>query len=217
MKDREKGRGGEEGRHTGRLLRANGLGRAGALTEAELRGKMSPVRLLVLDVDGVMTDGRIIMDDAGQESKHFDVKDGHGLKLLMRGGIDVVLLTGRRSRVVQHRAADLGIREVHQGILNKVDMFEEILRLRNLTPAQVAYVGDDLVDVPLIVRAGFGVSVADGVDEARQVADYVTQHRGGRGAVREVCERILKAQDRWAEVTARYGIAPREATVAGKD
>ena len=178
------------------------------VTEETLREKILPVKLLILDVDGVMTDGRIIIDDAGQESKHFDVKDGHGLKLLMRVGIDVVLLTGRRSRVVDHRAADLGITEVHQGVLRKLEVFDEILRKRRLAPAEAAYVGDDLVDVPLLRQVGFGVCVADGVEEARRAAAYVTHRRGGRGAVREVCELILKAQGRWAEVTARYDLLP---------
>lgn len=166
--------------------------------------KIRRVKLLILDVDGVMTDGRIVIDDAGLESKQFDVKDGHGIKMMMRYDIDVVFLTGRRSRVVEHRAADLGIKEVHQGILNKLGVFEEILQRRNLAPEETAYVGDDLVDVPLIKRVGFGVSVADAVPEARLAADYVTHHRGGRGAVREVCEVILRAQERWAEVAVRY-------------
>jgi 3-deoxy-D-manno-octulosonate 8-phosphate phosphatase (KDO 8-P phosphatase) len=157
-------------------------------TEERLLKKIRKVKLLILDVDGVLTDGRIVIDDAGLESKAFDVKDGHGLKILMRSGIDVVLLTGRRSRVVEHRAADLGITEIHQG-------------------EETACVGDDVVDIPLLRRAGFSVAVADAVPEVRQIADYVTQHGGGRGAVREVCEAILKAQNRWADVAARYEFA----------
>jgi 3-deoxy-D-manno-octulosonate 8-phosphate phosphatase (KDO 8-P phosphatase) len=177
------------------------------VTDERLLEKIRKVKLLILDVDGVMTDGRIIIDDAGQESKQFDVKDGHGLKILMRYNVDVVLLTGRRSHVVEHRAADLGITEVHQGIWNKLEVFREILRRRNLTPEETAYVGDDVVDIPLLKRVGFAVTIADAVPEARQAADYVTRHRGGRGAVREVCEVILKAQERWAEVAARYEFA----------
>jgi 3-deoxy-D-manno-octulosonate 8-phosphate phosphatase (KDO 8-P phosphatase) len=176
-------------------------------TDERLLRKISRVKLLILDVDGVMTDGRIIIDDAGLESKQFDVRDGHGLKMLMRCNIDVVLLTGRRSQVVTHRAADLGIAEVHQGIWNKLDVFKEILQRRNLAPEETAYVGDDVVDIPLLKRVGFGVSISDAVPDARRVADYVTRHRGGRGAVREVCEMILKAQGRWAEVAARYEFA----------
>ncbi len=174
------------------------------VTDERLLDKIRKVRLLILDVDGVMTDGRIIIDDAGVESKHFDVKDGHGLKILMRYNIDVVLLTGRRSRVVEHRAADLGITEVHQGIRNKLEAYTGILERRKLLPEETAYVGDDVVDIPLLNRVGFGVAVADAVPEVRRVAGFVTSRPGGRGAVREVCEMILKGQGRWAEVAARY-------------
>jgi len=175
--------------------------------EERLLNKISKIKLLILDVDGVLTDGRIVIDDAGLESKQFDVKDGHGLKILMRYGIDVVLLTGRQSRVVEHRATDLGITEVHQGIWNKAEAFEEILKRRNITPEETACVGDDVVDIPLLRRAGFSVAVADAVLEARQVADYVTHRPGGRGAVREVCEVILKAQNRWSDVAVKYGFS----------
>jgi 3-deoxy-D-manno-octulosonate 8-phosphate phosphatase (KDO 8-P phosphatase) len=175
-----------------------------ALTDEGLLTKVWKVKLLILDVDGVLTDGRISIDDAGLETKFFDVKDGHGLKLLKRYGIDAVLLTGRRSQVVEHRAADLGITEVHQGVLNKAEALPGILEGRQLTPQQTAYVGDDIVDIPLFRRVGLSIAVADAVAEARATADYVTDHRGGRGAVREVCELILKAQDRWADVAAKY-------------
>jgi len=149
-------------------------------------------------------DGRIIIDDAGLESKQFDVRDGHGLKILMRCGIDVVLLTGRKSRVVDHRAADLEIKEVHQGIWNKREAFDEILKRRKLSPEETAYIGDDVVDIPLLKRVGFAVAVQDAVAEAKNVAHYVTRKKGGRGAVREVCEIIMKAQDHWGEVGNRY-------------
>ena len=123
--------------------------------DERLLKKIRKVKLLILDVDGVMTDGRIIIDDAGLESKQFDVRDGHGLKMLMRCGIDVALLTGRRSRVVEHRAADLGITEVHQGVWNKAEAFAGILERRKLAPEETAYVGDDVVDIPLLKRVGF--------------------------------------------------------------
>lgn len=177
------------------------------VTDEKLLNKIRGVKLLILDVDGVLTDGRIVIDDAGLESKQFDVRDGHGLKILMRCGIAVALLTGRRSRVVEHRAAELGIAEVHQGIWNKAEAFDAILKRRQMTPAETACVGDDVVDIPILRRAGFSVAVADAVLEARQVADYVTEHPGGRGAVRELCELILKAQNRWPEVAARYEFA----------
>ena len=175
--------------------------------EEQILMKIRKVKLLILDVDGVMTDGRIVMDDAGLESKQFDVRDGHGLKMLMRLGIDVVLLTGRRSRVVEHRAADLGITEVHQGIRNKAEAFAEILKRREMIAEETAYVGDDVIDIPLLRRTGFSVAVADAIPEVRQIADYVTHQGGGRGAVREVCELILKAQNRWADVVAQYEFA----------
>lgn len=177
------------------------------VTDERLLEKIRRVKLLILDVDGVLTDGRIIMDDAGLESKAFDVRDGQGLKILMRFGIDVVLLTGRRSRVVEHRAADLGITEVHQGIWNKTDAFIEIIGRRNINSEETACVGDDVVDIPLFRRTGFSAAVADAVPEVRDLADYVTHHGGGRGAVREVCEVILRAQNRWADVAARYEFA----------
>jgi 3-deoxy-D-manno-octulosonate 8-phosphate phosphatase (KDO 8-P phosphatase) len=173
-------------------------------TDEQLLSRIRRIKLLILDVDGVMTDGKIIIDDAGLESKQFDVKDGHGLKILMRYGIDVALLTGRKSRVVDHRAADLGITEVHQGIWNKREVFDDILRRRNLAAEETAYIGDDIVDVPLLRRVGFGVAVADACPEAIRAAVYVTEHSGGRGAVREVCEMILRAQGRWEDVVARY-------------
>jgi 3-deoxy-D-manno-octulosonate 8-phosphate phosphatase (KDO 8-P phosphatase) len=174
------------------------------VTDERLLEKIRKVKLLILDVDGVLTDGRIIMDDAGLESKAFDVKDGHRLKILMRSGIDVALLTGRRSRVVEHRAAELGIAEVHQGALNKAEVFSEILKRRNIHPEETAYIGDDIVDIPVLTRVGFSVAVADAVPEVRSLADYVTHYGGGQGAVREVCEVILKAQNRWADVAVRY-------------
>jgi 3-deoxy-D-manno-octulosonate 8-phosphate phosphatase (KDO 8-P phosphatase) len=174
------------------------------MRDERLLNKIRRVKLLILDVDGVLTDGRIIIDDAGVESKNFDVKDGHGLKIIMRCGIDVVLLTGRRSQVVERRAADLGIAEVHQGIGNKLEALAEILQRRNLASEETAYAGDDIVDVPLLKRVGFAVAVADAVPEVRQVADYITGCKGGRGAVRELCEVILQAQELWADVAARY-------------
>ncbi len=176
------------------------------VSDDRLVQKIRKVKLLILDVDGVLTDGLIIIDDAGLESKHFNVRDGHGLKMLMRCGIAVALLTGRKSRVVEHRAADLGITEVYQGVWNKSEVFAGILERNRLAPEETAYIGDDVVDIPLLRRVGFSAAVADAVPEARAVADYVTQQPGGRGAVREVCELILRSQGRWGEIAARYEI-----------
>ena len=162
---------------------------------------------MILDVDGVLTDGRIIIDDSGQESKHFDVKDGHGLKLIMRYGIDVVLLTGRSSFVVDHRAKELGIQEVFQGILNKKEFFQQFMEKREILPEEVAYIGDDVVDIPILKRVGFSVTVKDAVDEVKEIVDHITEKPGGRGAVREVCDLILKVQGKWEEVARRYEFA----------
>jgi 3-deoxy-D-manno-octulosonate 8-phosphate phosphatase (KDO 8-P phosphatase) len=168
------------------------------------REKLAKVRLLILDVDGVLTDGRIIMDDDGREIKHFDVRDGHGIKILQRFDIDVVFLTGRKSSVVEHRARDLGIREVHQQVWDKVAVFEGILQRRNLAADQVAFVGDDVVDIPLQRRVGFSAAPADAEEVVRRSVDCVTSRPGGRGAVREVCELILRGRGFWEEVARRY-------------
>lgn len=171
-----------------------------------LSEKLTKVVLLVLDVDGVLTDGKIVIDDLGNESKHFHVRDGHGLKLLMRGGVDVVLLTGRTSEVVKHRANDLGIGDVYQGAKDKAQVMDEILEKRGLTGESVAYVGDDVVDIPAFRMVGFSAAVADAPGYVRERADYVTEKGGGDGAVREVCEMILHARGTWSAVMARYGI-----------
>jgi 3-deoxy-D-manno-octulosonate 8-phosphate phosphatase (KDO 8-P phosphatase) len=177
---------------------------AGRVLDDKLIEKIRLIRLLVLDVDGVMTDGRIIMDDAGRETKNFDVRDGHGIKVLMRYGIDVVIVTGRRSAVVEHRARDLGISEVHQGVTNKLEISDAIIHKRSLNYEHMAFIGDDIVDVPVLRRAGFSATVADAAEDVRKCADYVTIKKGGHGAVREVCEVILKAKGDWADVAKRY-------------
>ena len=171
-----------------------------------LETKIRRVQCLIMDVDGVLTDGRVIIDDLGNESKHFNVRDGHGIKLLLRTGIAVMLLTGRTSRVVEHRARELGIEEVHQGAKNKVEVLDAIMKHRNLEREEIAYIGDDIVDVPVFHRVGFSVAVADACEDAVQHADYVTRHKGGKGAVREVCELILKVKEQWNEVVTRYEI-----------
>jgi len=122
----------------------------------------------------------------------------------MRCDVEIILLTGRKSKVVEHRARDLDISEVYQGVWNKLEVFEEILRKKNATSQEVAFVGDDVVDVPVLRRVGFSVAVADAVEEVKKVADYLSKKPGGRGAVREVCEIIMKAKGKWPDATARY-------------
>lgn len=169
-----------------------------------MRERLQKIRLLLLDVDGVMTDGRIVYDNHGVETKAFDVKDGHGLKLLQRAGVRVGVITGRQSEVVNVRARELGIDIVYQGVKEKLVPYRELLATLGLTDEEVAYVGDDLPDLPVLRLAGWAVAPADAVEEIRAHVHYVTTCPGGRGAVREVCELLLKETGRWAEVTARY-------------
>ncbi|MFC1868354.1 KdsC family phosphatase [Thermodesulfobacteriota bacterium] len=169
-----------------------------------LEDKAARIKLLILDVDGVMTDGRIIMNDLGKETKHFDVKDGQGLKLLMKTGVEVVIISGRESTTVDYRAKDLGIDEVYQGINDKEALCALLLEKRGLKSDQVCCIGDDLPDIPIFNRIGFPVAVADAVREVRDAACHVTKNRGGNGAVREVCELILKAQGAWPNIVSNF-------------
>jgi len=166
--------------------------------------RLARVELLLLDVDGVLTDGRVVIDDRGVETKAFDVTDGHGLKMLQRAGVEVGLVTGRRSRVVEHRARELGIREVHQGVKDKLPVVREILARRGLGAERLAYVGDDVVDLPVLLQVGLAISVPEAPGYVRERVHWVTERSGGRGAVREVCEAILRARGSWQEVTAKY-------------
>ncbi|MGZ8477626.1 MAG: KdsC family phosphatase [Candidatus Binatia bacterium] len=167
---------------------------------ASLRRKAANIRLLLLDVDGVLTDGRIIIDDRGVETKHFHVRDGQGISLLKRSGIEVGFITGRSSRVVRHRAIDLRVKLLFQGVQDKLRVYERIKKKRRLTDAQIAYVGDDIIDLPVLRRVGLAVMVGDGSAELKPLADYVTVARGGMGAVREVAELILKSHNKWADL-----------------
>lgn len=166
--------------------------------------KLKSIKVLILDVDGVLTDGRVIYTDSGEEIKRFDVRDGHGLKLLMRSGIEVILLTGRESKVVLHRARDLGIEHVYQKALNKIEVYKTILADRSLEDKDVGFVGDDLIDLPVLRKVGFSAAVPDAVQEVKEIVDYITTKRGGEGAVREICELLLKAQNKWEALTAKY-------------
>jgi 3-deoxy-D-manno-octulosonate 8-phosphate phosphatase (KDO 8-P phosphatase) len=166
--------------------------------------RLKDIRLLLLDVDGVMTDGGIIYDSNGLETKVFNVKDGHGIKMLQRCGIEVGIITGRTSLVVEIRAKELGIQLVYQGALKKLDSYEEIKQKTGLSDSQIAYIGDDVIDVPVMRRVVFAAAPSDGVAEARNVAHFVTSCGGGRGAVREVCDLILKGRGLWDEVQNRY-------------
>ena len=170
---------------------------------ALVRRKAAKIKLLLLDVDGVLTDGRIIIDDRGVETKQFHVRDGQGIASLKWAGIEIGFITGRSSAVVRHRAKDLGVGLVYQGVANKLTCYEEIKRRQGLKDEQIAYVGDDMIDLPVLLRAGLAFSVADGWPGLASAVDYVTTAAGGQGAVREVAELLLKAQGKWPKLTSR--------------
>ncbi|RMG74839.1 MAG: HAD-IIIA family hydrolase [Nitrospirae bacterium] len=170
----------------------------------ELEQAASKIKLLILDVDGVLTDGGIILDNEGNEFKRFDVRDGHGIKLLIRHGVEVAIITGRFSRVVQRRAHELGIKEVYQKCYDKIKAYERIKENLSVVDREIAYMGDDIVDIPVMIRVGLPVAVADAHEEAKRYARYITASRGGRGAVREVAEMILKAKGLWEEIIGGY-------------
>ena len=169
-----------------------------------MQDKLAKIKLLLLDVDGVLTNGQIIYDNQGNELKAFDVKDGHGLKLLQRAGIKIGIITGRSSDVVRLRAKELGIEILYQGALRKLEPYLEILSEQGLTDDQVAYVGDDVIDLPILRRVGFSATVADAVPEVPPLVDYVASRPGGRGAVREICDLLLRASGQWDELTKKY-------------
>ena len=165
---------------------------------------LDKIKLLILDVDGVLTNGVVYISSRGEELKAFHLRDGQGLKLLQRAGIGIVLLSGRFSEATARRAEELGIGEVYHGIIGKLPLYERILCEKGLGDEEVAYVGDDLMDLPILRRAGFSATIADGIEEAKDIAHYVTYRKGGEGAVREVVELILRSQGKWEEVTAIY-------------
>ena len=164
---------------------------------ALLSYRLAAIRLLVLDVDGVLTDGRFYLTGRGEEYKAFDSKDGHGLRMLMQGGVRVLLISGRTSKAVDLRARELGVAGVHQGVKDKESLLRDILAQERVKKEEVCCVGDDLPDLPLFSHVGVSVAVADAVPELRHAATLSTRSRGGAGAVREVCELILKAKGLW--------------------
>jgi 3-deoxy-D-manno-octulosonate 8-phosphate phosphatase (KDO 8-P phosphatase) len=170
----------------------------------KLEERCQKIEMILADVDGVLTDGHVVFDNQGIETKHFHIRDGMGIKLWQRAGYRFGLITGRSSHIVKIRAAELGIDIVRQTAEDKLPAMQEILRQTGVEPAQVCYIGDDLPDLPVIRAVGLGVAVADACPEARAAAQYVTSRGGGRGAVRETIELVLKAQHRWDELLQRY-------------
>jgi 3-deoxy-D-manno-octulosonate 8-phosphate phosphatase (KDO 8-P phosphatase) len=170
----------------------------------DLNAKAQRIRLAIFDVDGVLTDGALYLGDDGQEYKAFHSKDGHGLRMLQDSGVAVAIITGRVSRVVEHRVHDLGIAHVYQGRREKLPAFEELLAKTGLSPEQIAYVGDDVVDLPVMVRAGLAIAVQDAHPWVKKHAHWITEHRGGRGAARDVCEFLMEAQNTLQSALEKY-------------
>lgn len=165
---------------------------------------LADIQMLVIDVDGVLTDGTILINSDGSDSKFFNVVDGHGIRMWQRAGLKVVFLSGRSSKSTKYRAEQLGIDYVFEDCQDKLATLKQLLEKLPLSPNRVAYVGDDLLDLPPISYVGFGVAVANAVDEVKNMADYVTTRRGGNGAVREVIEYILKNTGRWQPLMKKY-------------
>ncbi|KAA3626171.1 MAG: 3-deoxy-manno-octulosonate-8-phosphatase KdsC [Proteobacteria bacterium] len=166
--------------------------------------KAAAVRLVIFDVDGVLTDGSLFFSDRGEEFKIFNARDGHGLKMLQRSGVEVAILSGRRSAAVQTRMQALGIRHVHQGLEDKGPAFEALITELGIGADQVAYAGDDVIDLPVMCRVGLAIAVSDAHPLVRQHAHWQTTLPGGRGAAREVCELIMEAQGTLQPAMAGY-------------
>ncbi|HUK81970.1 MAG TPA: HAD hydrolase family protein [Verrucomicrobiae bacterium] len=164
------------------------------------------IRCLLMDVDGVLTDGKLYFTSDGQEIKSFDVQDGHGIAMAQRAGLLVGFISGRPSKATERRASDLGVKIVKQAATNKMEMVDEVKRDHDLRDEEICFIGDELVDLPVLRRVGLGVAVPNATDEVRELAHHVTAHRGGEGAVREVIELILKTQGSWQKVIARYTV-----------
>lgn len=166
--------------------------------------KLKRIKLLLFDVDGVLTDGSIIYNDNGAETKTFNVKDGLGIKLLMEAGIRVGIVTGRTSKALYHRCKNLGISLVFDGIHEKASVLELISEKTGLLSEEIAFVGDDLLDLPLLRRVGLSIAVADAHETVIEHADMITSAKGGAGAVREICEAILKAKGLWDKILENF-------------
>ncbi|MBI4683992.1 MAG: HAD-IIIA family hydrolase [Nitrospirae bacterium] len=174
------------------------------VTKKQLATLAKNIKLVIFDVDGVLTDGRIILDNEGNEFKAFHVRDGHGIKMLIRAGVKVALITGRQSKVVARRAKELGITEVFQKCYDKREAYKRIKKKFSLRDNEIAYVGDDIVDLPLMKSVGLSFAVADSSYEVRSHATEVTKNPGGKCAVREVTDLILKAKGLWNRIIDGY-------------
>ena len=166
--------------------------------------RAAQIKLVIFDVDGVLTDGRLILGDDGQEYKAFHSRDGHGMKMLQHTGVEIGIITGRTSKVVEYRMQNLGVQHVYQGQQEKLPAFEKLIAKLGVEPHQVAYVGDDVVDLPIMLRVGFAIAVADAHHMVAQHAHWQTPSRGGQGAARDVCELLMEAHGTLAAEMQHY-------------
>ncbi len=171
---------------------------------SSLREKAQKIKMIILDVDGVMTDGRVAVTYDETETKFFDIKDGFGVSLAHRVGLKTAIISGRECRATTIRAAELGIQEVHQKIFVKMECYNELKEKYSYSNDEIAFIGDDLIDLPMIRSVGFSGAVADAVTEVISEADFLSSKRGGRGAVREFLEFIIKSKGLWEKATERY-------------
>ena len=162
------------------------------------------IKVVIFDVDGVLTDGGLYIDSNGSEHKVFNSRDGHGMKMLRDSGVEIAIISGRSSEAVSHRMASLGIEQVHQGYQEKLPVFEKLVATLSLHPKQVAYVGDDVVDLPIMHKVGLAIAVQDAHNHVKKHAHWQTPHEGGRGAARDVCELIMEAQGTIADQMDKY-------------
>lgn len=174
------------------------------ISDKDLTNIARKIKLLILDVDGVLTDGGIILDGRGNEFKSFHVRDGHGIKMLLKQGIVVALITGRQSKVVERRARELGITDVFQKCFKKSIAYGRLAEKYSLTDEEIAYAGDDIVDIPVLKKCGLPIAVADADESVKPFVKLITEKKGGRGAVREVCDFILKAKRMWGKIIDEY-------------
>jgi len=172
--------------------------------ENTLERRASRIKLLLMDCDGVLTNGRLQLLDVGDEQKWFSVRDGLGLELWHRAGLKSGIVSGRSSRAVERRAKELQMAYVRQGSENKIKAFDEIIKLAGVSDEQVAYIGDDLNDIPLMRRSELAIAVSDAAPETQEAAHYITASLGGNGAVREAIEMILRAQGKWNDLIEKY-------------
>jgi len=177
---------------------------ANAYIESDAVACAARIRLMIFDVDGILTDGSLHFGAEGEIIKTFNVLDGHGIKLLQQSGVAAAIVSARQSPIVARRAADLGIVQVHQGVHDKRIAFEQLMAQNNIGPEVCGFAGDDVIDLPILMRAGFAASVPNGHAEVRARVHYVTQAGGGRGAAREICDFILRAQGNYDAALAPY-------------